>query len=369
MVAGEKFGDVDLRQLADISAPERAFLSVYLAGHQSVPNLDGRFQKARRVLTGAAAKDEREHFDQNVKVVREYLERNPLKSGSLCIFSCWVLDFFQAVPLGPAVKDLLWIDSSPYIRPLAELQEDFENVAVIIADNQKARIFLVSSAVADSEEVVHGNVKNHVRKGGWSQQRYERRRDKQLLLYAREIVDALSTLDKEETFRRIILVGSKETLRIVYENLPQALQRKASRKALDLSKGEYAINQDIMDLFLEQERRSEMDLWEKIQGQYLRGGLAAVGIDEVLWAAKSGRVEEMIVNRTFSPEGRRCRDCSNLEIGVALRCPACGSESLFRIGVVNEIVEMLKLSGAEVDFADPIEELEEAGGIAALLRY
>ena len=369
MVAREKFGHVDLRQFADITAPERAFLSVYIAGPQSAPNLEGRFQKARRVLTGAAAKDEREHFDQNVKVVREYLDRNPLKSGSLCIFSCWVLDFFQAVPLGPPVKDLLWIDSSPYIRPLAELQEDFENVAVIIADNQKARIFLVSSAVADSEEVIHGNVKNHVRKGGWSQQRYERRRDKQLLLYAREIVDALSRLDKEETFRRIILVGSKETLRVVYENLPQALQRKASEKALDLSKGDYAINQDIMELFLEQERRSELDLWEKIQGHYLRGGLAAVGIDEVLWAAKSGRVEQMIVNRSFSPEGRRCRDCTNLEIGVAQRCSGCGSESLFRIGVVNEIVEMLKLSGAEVDFADQIEALEEAGEIAALLRY
>ena len=138
---------------------------------------------------------------------------------------------------------------------------------------------------------------------------------------------------------------------------------------LTIARGVFFIIQDIMELFLEQERRSELDLWEKIQGHYLRGGLAAVGIDEVLWAAKSGRVEEMIVNRSFSPEGRRCRDCTNLEIGVAQRCSGCGSESLFRIGVVNEIVEMLKLSGAEVDFADHIEALEEAGEIAALLRY
>jgi stalled ribosome rescue protein Dom34 len=94
-----------------------------------------------------------------------------------------------------------------------------------------------------------------------------------------------------------------------------------------------------------------------------------VGLDEVLSAAKVGRIEEMIVNRTFAPEGRRCRDCPNIEIGEAYRCSDCGSESLFRIGVVNEIVEMLKLSGAAVDFANPIETLEEAGEIAALLRY
>ena len=369
MLPIEKFADVDLRQLADMTAPERAFLSVYLAGPRSVADLGEKFQKARRVLTSSAEKDEREHFDQNVNSVQRYLEQNPPKSGSLCLFSCWALDFFQVILLGPAVKDLIWIDSSPYIRPLAELQEEYENVAVIAADNKKARIFLVSSAVAESEEVVHGNVKNHVKKGGWSQQRYERRRDKELLLYAREIVDALSRLDKEETFRRIILVGSKETSRVVYENLPQALQRKASKKALDLGKGSDAINQDIMDLFWEQERQSELDLWERIRDQYLRGGLGVVGLDEVLSAAETGRIEEMIVNRTFAPEGRRCRDCPNLEIEVVQVCSACGSRSLFKIGVVNEIVEMLKLSGAEVDFAEPIEALREAGEIAALLRY
>ena len=282
MLPVKKFADVDLRQLAEVTAPERAFLSVYLAGPRSVADLEEKFRKACRVLTSGAEKDEREHFDQNVKAVQRYLEQDPPKSGSLCLFSCWALDFFQVVSLGPAVKDLIWVDSSPYIRPLAELQEEYENVAVIAADNKKARIFLVSSAVAESEEVVHGNVKNHVKKGGWSQQRYERRRDKELLLYAREIVDALSRLDKEETFRRIILVGSKETSRVVYENLPQALQRKASKKALDIGKGTDELNQDIMDLFWEQERRSEQDLWERIRDQYLRGGLAVVGLDEVL---------------------------------------------------------------------------------------
>ncbi|MFQ6092363.1 MAG: Vms1/Ankzf1 family peptidyl-tRNA hydrolase [bacterium] len=364
------FADVDLRRLAEMMAPERAFLSVYLAGPRSGPELEKRLQRVRRVLKGGGAeRDEREHFDENVKAVQEYLEGNPLRCGSLCIFSCWAIDFFQAVPLAAPVKDLVWIDSSPYIRPLAELQEEYENVAVVVADNKKARIFLVSSAVAGSEEVVKGNVKNHVKKGGWSQQRYERRRDKQLLSYAREIVEALTKLDKEEQFRRILLVGSKEILRIVHDNLPQALQNKVAAKALDLGKAEGAINKDIMDLFFEQERRSEQDLWEKIRAEYLRGGLGVVGLDEVLSAARAGRVEEMIVNRTFKPEGRRCRECDNLDVGAVETCSACGSKSLFEIDVVNEIVEMLKLSGAEADFADPIESLAEAGQIAALLRY
>jgi len=370
MVGANMPSDVGLRKLAEMTAPERAFLSVYLAGPHSVSELQKRFQKVRRVLrSDDAERDEREHFDENVKAVDKYLQRNPLTSGSLCIFSCWVLDFFHAIPLAAPVKDLVWIDSSPYIRPLAELQDEYENVAVVVADNKRARIFLVSSAVAGSEEVVKGNVKNHVSKGGWSQQRYERRRDKQLLLYAREIVDALSSLDREEEFRRILLVGGKEILRIVHQNLPQALRNKVAEKAMHLGKREGAVNKDIMDLFFEQERQSERDLWEKVRGEYLRGGLGAVGLDEVLSAAKAGRVEAMIVNRTFKPEGRRCRDCENLDVGEVETCSACGSESLFEVDVVNEIVEMLKLTGADADFADPIGTLVEAGEIAALLRY
>ena len=42
---------------------------------------------------------------------------------------------------------------------------------------------------------------------------------------------------------------------------------------------------------------------------------------------------------------------------------------MFEVDVVNEIVEMLKLTGAETDFADPIQTLMDAGEIAALLRY
>ena len=124
------FADIDLRKLAEMTAPERAFLSTYLAGPRSTAELEKKFQKMRRVLKGGGAeKDERVHFDENVKAVLSYVEQNPLKSGSLCIFSCWALDFFKAVPLTAPVKDLVWIDSSPYIRPLAELQEVLGMVA------------------------------------------------------------------------------------------------------------------------------------------------------------------------------------------------------------------------------------------------
>jgi len=75
------FADVNLRKLTEMKTSEKTFLSVYLAGPHSASELEHRFQKVRHVLkSGCAKKDEREHYHQNVKVVLNYSERNPLKS-------------------------------------------------------------------------------------------------------------------------------------------------------------------------------------------------------------------------------------------------------------------------------------------------
>ena len=129
-----------------MKAPERAFLSLYIANRHSIIDLEKRLQKVRNMLKGSGIeKDEREYFDENVSAVKSYLGQNPLESRSVCIFACWALNYFKVIPLAVPVRDLVWINSSPYIRPLAELQDEYENVAVVIADNSRARIFLVSS--------------------------------------------------------------------------------------------------------------------------------------------------------------------------------------------------------------------------------
>ncbi len=363
-----KFNQIDLRKLAENSAPDRAFLSLYLSGPAGMAALDKRIRTDRALLKDHP--DELEYFDRNMKSVEDYFKRNPHKSGSLCLFACWVLDFFEVYTLPVSVPDLLWVDSSPYIRPLAELQDEYENYAVVVADNRMAKVFLVASAVPRREVQIAGNVKNHVKVGGWSQQRYERRRDKQLQHYAKDIADELMELDRENAFRRVLMVGSKETLRAIRAALPNQIARKAVKdEALDLSKSDDWVQKEIFDLFVEQERASEQALWETIKGEQLRSGLAVIGIEDVLHAAKAGRVEKVVVTRDAHFDGVRCRDCEHLEASTPSECPQCGSKSLFKVDLVNECAELLSMSRAEIDFVDPIPSLTEMGHIGALLRY
>lgn len=362
--------NLDLKKLAQITAPESSFLSIFLSGSHSLSEFEKKLYKLRRIIKNSSPENtDLDYFDENIKTVKEFLTKNPLKNGSLCIFTCKPIDFFQAIWIPETVNNIIRIDSCPYIRPLAELYDDYGNVAVVVADNEKVRIFLVSSHLIGNEEVIKGNIKNHVKVGGWSQKRYERRRDKQLLQYAREITAILSKLDREEKLSHLLLVGSKEILHIVHENMPKELQTKIIEKSLDLSKGEGSVNNDILDLLSDNELRTLHDYWENIRAEYIRGGLAVVGLDDVLQASRESRVEKLIVDRTYHPLVEQCQSCHSLNKGEKETCAVCGSKLLFKVSVINQILDMVIQSGAEYHFADSIPGLQEVGGIAAFLRY
>jgi peptide chain release factor subunit 1 len=362
------FNNINLEALAERSGPERAFLSLYLSGPRALENLEGRIRKIRHLLEDQ--EDELEHFEQNLKQLHEFLEEYEFKSGSLAVFACWATEYFEAYPVAKELPDLLWIDSSPYIRPLAELQDEYENFAVVLADNKETHVYLVASAVPKEQETVKGNIKNHVRKGGWSQQRYERRRDHALGHYAKDVAEVLEELNKRKSFEYLFMVGSDETMRSIKEELSEELLEKLSgMESVDLHQ-ENEVWDTVFEMFFEEERQYDKGLWQIIKEECLRhGGRAAMGPREVLEAASVGRVERMLVTRDAKIPGMRCRECENLVADVQGTCPVCKSDSVFTVDLVNELVELLVMSHAEPEFVDPIRGLSNAGNVAALLRY
>ena len=95
---GERGGipiEFDLKRLAGMHDPGRGFLSVYLAGPNSLEGMEKRMSQLRRVLADEPMDgSEREKFDGNVRLVREYLEKNQVYSPT-AIFAGAALGFFQ----------------------------------------------------------------------------------------------------------------------------------------------------------------------------------------------------------------------------------------------------------------------------------
>ena len=51
-------------------------------------------------------------------MIREALDEHGVE-GPMALFASWALDFVVGYALDVAPPDLLWVDSSPYVRPLA----------------------------------------------------------------------------------------------------------------------------------------------------------------------------------------------------------------------------------------------------------
>jgi len=357
----------DLRALAERSGPERAFLSVYLSGPDAVGGLQQRLKHARAFL--ADQPEELEHFEESLKLAEPHFER-AFPETSRVVFASWAADYVEAFDLPLEVPDIVRVDSSPYIRPLAELEDEYEDFAVVVVDSRSAQVYRVDAADLHAAGRVRGDVKNRVKKGGWSQQRYARRREKELERYATDVAEALTELHRERPFGRLVLLGQDEAMRAVEAALPTEMrERLVGEQAIDVGEGEAAVERAALALYFEQERAEEERLWEQIREAYLSGGLGVTGATRVLEAAKQGRVEVALVDREAKIEGSRCRDCEHLAHGLPQTCYACGSKDLFPVDLVNELVELLAQTSAEADFTDPFDALAEVGHVAALLRY
>lgn len=329
---------------------------------------DRREKRIRALLEDEAA--ELEHFEETIRLVREELEARPPKGPGTFLFACWADDFLRRYDLPVAVSELLRVDAAPYLRPLAELQDEREDYLVVLADNKASRILQITSAEVDDADRIKGGVKNRVKVGGWSQQRYARRRDKQLQHYAKGVAETLDEIVRDGSFTRVVLLGSDEAMRAIEGELsPPVLEKVVGSKSVDLHADDRTLLDQAFALYVDEERASEVRLWEQLRAELFSGGPAVAGAEEVLAAALVGRVDSIIVTRDATFDGTRCRDCENLSVGSPSRCPICKSESVFAVDLIDALTHQLELTSATMEFTDPIPGLSKVGDLAALLRY
>ncbi len=358
---------IDLRRLADASGPDRTFISLYLNPSSTWRQLERTLAEYRDLLD--AGGDERNAFDRTVAMIRDRLGEKTPKRGSVAVFACWLSDFYEAHELVVEIPERVILDSSPYVRPLAEYLDEWETFCIVTLDHRVAGIYLVAGADISQVDKARGDIKNHVRKGGWSQQRYERRRDKQILHYCREISERLESLYREERFDRLLIAGDRTLIKELQGHLSPAMTaRVAAAEPLQAGLSERELFQALAPAFVSGERAAEHSLFESIREERFHGGRSATGASDTLEALEHGRVDQLLVDRQLEHAGRRCRSCEHLMQGAPAQCTACDGE-VFEVDLVNEMVELATKTGARVEFADPMEGLTLWGGVAALLRY
>jgi hypothetical protein len=209
-------------------------ISLYLntqADQHGRDNFDSFVRKelSARARTYPIRSSERESFDRDAERINKYL-RDDLRpsTNGLALFACaGADDFFEAAQLeAPVEEHRLYVSNQPHLYPLALLNDQYPRYAALLADTRSARLFVFGlGELLDKQEVRSPKV-NRTSVGGWSQARYQRHVDNVHLHHAKEVIEVLDRLVREDRVEKIILAGDEVIVPVLREQMPRHLDEK-----------------------------------------------------------------------------------------------------------------------------------------------
>lgn len=357
-----------LSQLSKIKGQDRCVLTVYVPGSRSRSRTNLADLPESLLNLAELTEDEAEHERRSVELWRAVVSDISLPPADGWVgVVCWLTDEAAFVQLPAEVEPAAHLDNSPFLLPAARLLDDLEAYAVVYADHSRADIYLAALGKLHEASRLRGEIKNRVRKGGWSQQRYERRRDKQIHHYCRGIIEHLDELVQSEGLRRIVLAGDRILLGELEKRLSANLRGMiVCTLAMEAGKDTRDLFQETMSAAAEEEREEERWLRDKIAGAHAAGGKAVVGPADTLAALRERRVRWLLIGPLKDMDFWRCGACGERGLGQPIACPRCGADT-YAQSAANELMDLAFAGGSRVELTE--HELPDLGGVGALLRW
>ena len=354
-------------------------LSVYLntqpnehgRAPDAVPYLHREFKALAR--TWAPSSPERHSFDRDVERILSYATHqiDSLANG-VAIFACWGAgEFFEAIQLTTPVGDnRVYAYNQPHLYQLAHLDEQYPRYAAVLTDTNTARIFVFGLGQVIGAEEVDGKKVHRVKVGGWSQARYQRRVGNAHHEHAKEVVERLAQIVREDKISHIILAGDSVVIPLLQEQLPQEMIPMVQVMRLDVHSSEQDVLTATLAKLQEQEARTAAEKVDRLMQQYRARGLAAVGLQDTLEALANGQVEELLISGALEeshPHPEEVQAILAPEIPDAEGDTA--SEEPRQASVPDLLVTKATQTGATVTFIEDAALLESIGGVGAFLRW
>ena len=331
-----------------------------------------RKQLGERVKSFPLNSEERASIEEDFVRLMRYLEDGIRDTTQgVALFACSALDDYFRVGQFEAhfERNRLVVADRPHLYPLARLVEQYRPYAVVLADTNRAQIFVFAAGRAVEQEDIENVKTNHTSVGGWSQARYQRHEENYHLHHAKEVVDTLERTVREEKIEQVILAGDEAVvIPILREQMSKELQEKViDVLSLGIDTPEHELLEDSLTAFRRHDTLTDTDKVERVLGEFRGDNLAVAGVPDTLAALSNGQVEEMLI--VAAPDGLKFDEA---EVRKVLKVYGADDipETLDQRAVADELIRRAnQMSSAQVTFIEDATRLEQLGGVGALLRY
>jgi peptide chain release factor subunit 1 len=331
-----------------------------------------RKRLTERARTYAQQTPERESIDADLDRIAGYLGDVRPSAQGVAIFACSGADNFFKVGqfAAPFERHQLFAYKRPHVYPLARLIDRYRPYAVVLADTNRAQIFVFASGSTLSRKELQNVKTKQAQIGGWTQSRYERHLENYHIQHAKEIVSVLEDVVRREGIEDVILAGDEATIiPLLREQMPKELSSKIiDVMSLAIDTPEHALLEESLAVYRQHDSFSDREKVEQLMNEYGADGRAVVGVPQTFAALSNGQVEELLIAASSASlqydeaEVKKVWDAYQTNEGP----PAMPDAR----NIADELVRRAnQMSSARITFIENPQLLEHVGGVGALLRY
>ncbi|HKY42578.1 MAG TPA: Vms1/Ankzf1 family peptidyl-tRNA hydrolase [Pyrinomonadaceae bacterium] len=332
-----------------------------------------RKQLNERVKSYDVGSEERQSFEEDFVRIMRYLEQEvPDSVQGLAVFACSAAnDWFELGEFeAPFERNRVFISDRPHVYPLARLNDQYRRYAVVLADTNRAQIFVFAAGRAVDRQDVQNVKTKHAKVGGWSQARYQRHEQNYHLQHAKEVVEMLEKIVLDENIEHIILAGDEAVvIPLLREQMPKTIEEKIIEAlSLAIDTPEHELLEESLTAFQRHDSLTDMEKVQRLLNEYRADDLGVAGVAETLAALSNGQVEEMLI--AAKPESIQYDEEEVKKVLELYRDEEPLPDELDQRSVADELVKRANtLSSATVTFIEDSTRLEMLGGVGGFLRY
>lgn len=375
--------DQDIKQLRRYTPDsDSCMLSLYLNVDQSnAANLNRGFETSfeslcRQVLDNQDSDQAgRQRFEAECRLIRQFLRDYVPKGKTLVVFSdskksfWWQRDLQVVLPSG-----LRW-SQKPWVRPLLELVEGHDRLAVVLIDKQRARIFAGDTGEIEQQLEILSDVPNrHSTTGSdhiMSQGQMERDHDNHVQSHAKRTADELSSLIERLKLEKVVIGGPVEATSVFIGSLPKRIQQMViGTISAPVEAGTDRVISEVRNVQDKAEQEDEAKIVDAMITAAMKGDKAVLGLSDTLFAIQEGRVYRLVVARDYRAEGKECGSCHVLIADGLDDCSFCGGKLDAAPDLINRASHRVLDMGGKIQLVAGEAAAKLAGArIGALLRF
>jgi peptide subunit release factor 1 (eRF1) len=313
---------------------------------------------------------------RDLERVHDYL-RTPTNLPStqgLAIFACEAIGLFEALPLPVVYRSRLGVDTSPLVRELASVEEEFGRLLTVVLDRTSARFFEVtayetrelSGLRADSTR--GKRFRGDQSGSGWGEHTYNNRIRTEKQRHYEAVARELFTIDRRQPAHGLIVAGTGADAGALEPFLHTYLVERLLGTARLNPKEATPASVHAATLAVREawERASERAQVGEMQ-ESLGSGWSVNGLDPTLRALSRGQVRTLLVHADAAEPGFRCGTSGRLA-RTEQECRDEG-EPVAVLDVVDDAIEEALRQGVDVNVVYDPEAREAVDGLAGLLRF